>query len=104
MLTISSASEMTQLSQDARHAGKRIGFVPTMGALHQGHISLVRAARSQSDVVVASVFVNPTQFAPTEDFTKYPRNLDEDSRVLAAEKTDFLFNPSVDEMYPDGAS
>jgi pantoate--beta-alanine ligase len=104
MRTISSASEMNQLSQDARHAGKRIGFVPTMGALHQGHISLVRAARSQSDVVVASVFVNPTQFAPTEDFTKYPRNLDEDSRVLAAEKTDFLFNPSVDEMYPDGAS
>jgi pantoate--beta-alanine ligase len=104
MLTISSASEMTQLSKDARRAGKRIGFVPTMGALHQGHISLVRAARSQSDVVVASVFVNPTQFAPTEDFNKYPRNLDEDSRVLAAEKTDFLFNPSVDEMYPDGAS
>lgn len=104
MLTISSASEMTQLSKDARRAGKRIGFVPTMGALHLGHISLVRAARPQSDVVVASVFVNPTQFAPTEDFTMYPRNLDEDSRVLAAEKTDFLFNPSVDEMYPNGAS
>src|SRR5215471_17726298 len=100
MLTISSPTEMTRLSKEARRAAKRIGFVPTMGALHQGHISLVRAARSQSDIVVASIFVNPTQFGPTEDFARYPRKLEEDSKLLVAEKTDFLFNPSVDQIYP----
>jgi pantoate--beta-alanine ligase len=75
-----------------------------MGALHQGHISLVRAARSQSDIVVASIFVNPTQFGPTEDFARYPRKLEEDSRLLVAENTDYLFNPSLDQMYPSGVS
>lgn len=104
MLTISSPSEITWLSKEASRAGKRIGLVPTMGALHQGHISLVRAARSQSDIVVASIFVNPTQFGPTEDFAKYPRKLEEDSRLLVAENTDYLFNPSVDQMYPTGVS
>lgn len=104
MLTISSPTEMTRLSHEAHRAGKRVGFVPTMGALHQGHISLVRAARAQCDVVVASVFVNPTQFGPNEDFARYPRNLEEDSRLLAAEKTDYLFSPSVDHIYPGGAS
>ena len=104
MLTISSPSEMTRLSKEARRAGRRIGLVPTMGALHQGHISLVRAARSQSDIVVASIFVNPTQFGPTEDFAKYPRKLEEDSRLLVAENTDYLFNPSVEQMYPSGVS
>src|SRR6516225_9459073 len=104
MLTISSPSEMTRLSREARRAGKRVGFVPTMGALHLGHISLVRAARSQSDAVVASIFVNPTQFGPTEDFARYPRKLEEDSRLLVAENTDYLFNPSLDQMYPSGVS
>lgn len=104
MLTIPSPSEMTRFSLEAHRAGKRLGFVPTMGALHQGHISLVRAARAQCDVVVASVFVNPTQFGPKEDFARYPRNLEEDSRLLAAEKTDYLFHPSAENMYPSGAS
>jgi pantoate--beta-alanine ligase len=104
MLTISSPSEMTRFSREAHRAGKRVGLVPTMGALHQGHISLVRAARAQCDVVVASIFVNPTQFGPNEDFARYPRNLEEDSRLLAAERTDYLFNPSAESMYPNGAS
>jgi pantoate--beta-alanine ligase len=104
MLTISSPSEMTRLSQKAHRAGKRVGFVPTMGALHEGHMSLVRAARNQCDVVVTSVFVNPTQFGPNEDFARYPRSLEQDSRLLAAEKTDYLFSPSVDDIYPSGAS
>ncbi len=104
MLTVSSPSEITRLSQQAHRAGQSIGFVPTMGALHRGHISLVRAARAQCAVVVASIFVNPTQFGPTEDFAKYPRSLEGDSRLLAAERTDYLFSPSVEEMYPSGAA
>ena len=104
MLTISSPSEMTRLSREARRAGKLVGFVPTMGALHQGHISLVRAARSQSDAVVASIFVNPTQFGPTEDFAKYPRNLEKDSAMLIAEGVRYLFAPAAEAMYPEGSS
>lgn len=104
MRTISSAAQLTALSQEARRSGKRIGLVPTMGALHEGHLSLVRTARSQSDVVVVSLFVNPTQFGPKEDLSKYPRTLEKDSALLQAEKVDFLFNPSVEEMYPPGAS
>lgn len=104
MRTISSAAEITALCQEARRSGKRVGMVPTMGALHEGHLSLVRTARSQSDVVVVSLFVNPTQFGPKEDLSKYPRTLEKDSVLLQAEQVDFLFNPSVDEMYPPGAS
>jgi pantoate--beta-alanine ligase len=104
MLTLTSASELTALSRQARRSGKRIGFVPTMGALHQGHISLVRAARSRCDVVTASIFVNPAQFGPNEDFAKYPRSLEADCAMLAAEKTDVLFAPAVEEIYPAGAS
>lgn len=104
MLTITSASELTALSRQARRAGQRVGFVPTMGALHQGHISLVRAARSRCDVVIASIFVNPTQFGPNEDFASYPRNLEKDSAILASQKTDYLFVPAVEEIYPSGAS
>jgi pantoate--beta-alanine ligase len=104
MLTITSAAEMMALSREARRAGRRIGFVPTMGALHEGHISLVRAARSRSEVVVTSIFVNPTQFGPKEDLARYPRTLEADSALLRTENTDYLFHPSVDEMYPAGAS
>jgi len=89
---------------EARRAGKRLGFVPTMGALHEGHLSLIRAARAHCDVVAASVFVNPTQFGPNEDFSKYPRTLERDKELLAAENTDILFVPSTEEMYPPGAS
>lgn len=104
MLAVSSAAEMTAFSKEVRRFGKRLGFVPTMGALHQGHLSLIRAARSQSDVVAVSIFVNPTQFGPKEDFSKYPRRVEEDSALLRAEKVDCLFCPSVEEMYPAGAS
>jgi len=104
MLILTSAAEVTAISKEARHAGKSIGFVPTMGALHQGHLSLVRTARAQADVVIASVFVNPTQFGPTEDFSKYPRDPEKDSAMLAAEKCDHLFLPSVEEMYPPGGT
>jgi len=102
MLSITSPSEITAVSLQVRRAGKRVGFVPTMGALHQGHLSLVRAARAQCDVVVASIFVNPKQFGPTEDFAKYPRTLESDSAQLAQEKCDYVFCPSVDDMYPSG--
>ncbi len=104
MLILTSAAEVTAVSKEARHAGKRLGFVPTMGALHDGHLSLVRTARAQADVVITSIFVNPTQFGPTEDFSKYPRDAEKDSAMLAAEKSDYLFLPSVAEMYPPGAT
>jgi pantoate--beta-alanine ligase len=104
MLTLTSAAEVLAVSKEAHRAGKRVGFVPTMGALHPGHLSLVRTARTQSDVVIASVFVNPKQFGPTEDFSRYPRDAGKDSAMLAAEKTDFLFMPTVEEMYPPGAT
>jgi pantoate--beta-alanine ligase len=104
MLILTSAAEVTAVSKEAHRAGKRVGFVPTMGALHQGHLSLVRTARAQSDVVIVSVFVNPRQFGPNEDFSKYPREPEKDAAMLAAEKTDYLFLPSVEEMYPPGAT
>ncbi|HET7347328.1 MAG TPA: pantoate--beta-alanine ligase, partial [Acidobacteriaceae bacterium] len=77
---------------------------PTMGALHEGHLSLIRAARAACDVVVATIFVNPKQFGPTEDFAKYPRTFDADCDLLRAEEVDILFAPAVDEMYPPGAT
>jgi pantoate--beta-alanine ligase len=104
METILTAADMTAISRQAHREGKRVGFVPTMGALHQGHLSLVRAAREQTDIVVTSIFVNPTQFGPTEDFSKYPRTFEKDSAMLAAEKTDYIFSPSVEEMYPKDAT
>jgi pantoate--beta-alanine ligase len=95
--------EMRAASRAVRRAGKRLGFVPTMGALHQGHISLVQAARVSSDVVVASIFVNPTQFGPNEDLAKYPRSFDRDCEMLEREGVELLFAPPVEEMYPPGA-
>lgn len=86
----------------ARADGLTVGFVPTMGALHEGHLSLVRAAKAEADVVVASVFVNPTQFAPGEDFEAYPRDEARDAALLAETGCDLLYAPNRAAMYPDG--
>ena len=85
-----------------RAKGERIAFVPTMGALHEGHLTLVRAAREKADRVVVSIFVNPTQFGPNEDLDAYPRTLEADSRLLEGEGGDALWAPNAEEMYPDG--
>ncbi|HET9742595.1 MAG TPA: pantoate--beta-alanine ligase [Terriglobales bacterium] len=103
MKTLTTITETRPAVRAVRQQGKRIGFVPTMGALHAGHISLVRAAKARCDFAVVSIFVNPAQFGPNEDFTKYPRTLEADSAKLQAEGVDLLFAPSVEEMYPPGA-
>lgn len=104
MELVTDISEMQSLSLSARKAGRSIGFVPTMGYLHEGHFSLMRTARAENDVVVVSIFVNPAQFGPGEDFQKYPRNLDWDSPMAEEAGTDILFCPSVEDMYPEGFS
>ena len=103
MDTLQTIESMRAASREARKSGRRLGFVPTMGALHEGHLSLVRTAKAQSDVVVVSIFVNPTQFGPSEDLARYPRPFEKDRALLQQEGVDFLFAPSVEEMYPPGA-
>jgi pantoate--beta-alanine ligase len=98
-----SIAEVRAASRTGRREGKSLGLVPTMGALHEGHLSLVRAAKAQCDLVVVSIFVNPLQFGPNEDLAKYPRNFDRDRELLAKEGADFIFAPSVDQIYPPGA-
>ena len=95
--------DMRTASRAARLTGLRLGLVPTMGALHEGHLSLVRAAKAQCDVVVVSLFVNPLQFGPNEDLGKYPRTFERDCELLEREGIDFLFAPSTTEMYPADA-
>jgi pantoate--beta-alanine ligase len=104
MQIVRSIAEMRAALRELRAQNQTVGLVPTMGALHAGHISLVRAARAKCDVVVASIFVNPMQFGPNEDFSKYPRTFEEDCRLLEQEGVALLFAPTVGEMYPVGAT
>jgi pantoate--beta-alanine ligase len=103
MRILTTISEMRAACRAARSQGKRLGFVPTMGALHDGHRSLVRAAKAGCATVAASIFVNPTQFGPNEDLAKYPRSFEPDCALLEREEVDLLFAPSVEQMYPEGA-
>lgn len=102
MQTLTSLEMLRTALAELRRDGARIALVPTMGALHEGHLTLVRAARARCDHVVASIFVNPRQFGPTEDFDAYPRQLAEDAALLAAEGTALLWAPDAQAMYPDG--
>jgi pantoate--beta-alanine ligase len=102
MQVCATISETRAVCRAAHGDRKRIGLVPTMGALHEGHLSLVRTARAQCDVVAVSLFVNPTQFGPTEDLSKYPRQFERDRRLLENEGVEILFAPAVEEMYPQG--
>jgi pantoate--beta-alanine ligase len=100
MERVSRVSEIRDRGRALRAGGARIGFVPTMGALHEGHLRLIDVARREADAVVMSVFVNPLQFGPKEDFTRYPRDLDGDAAKAESRGADLLFAPGVDEMYP----
>jgi pantoate--beta-alanine ligase len=100
---VRTVAEMQSVCRGLRTGGSVLGFVPTMGALHEGHLSLVRRARSECDTVVVSIFVNPLQFAPGEDFAKYPRTFEADCRSLETERVDLLFAPDAAEMYPNGS-
>jgi pantoate--beta-alanine ligase len=102
MRTLRTVSELREALAPARRAGRTIGLVPTMGAFHEGHLSLIRRARGDCDVVVVSLFVNPTQFAPSEDLAAYPRDEQRDAALAEAEGVDLLFAPPVEEVYPDG--
>jgi len=103
MERVASIEEVRGALAHPRLEGRTIGFVPTMGALHEGHLSLVHASQRHADLTVVSIFVNPTQFGPNEDFDSYPRDLEGDSALLAAEGADILFTPTVDIMYPRGS-
>ncbi len=102
MISYKHSFYLLQFIERQRKLGRTIGFVPTMGALHQGHISLINAAKEECDIVVCSIFVNPTQFNNESDLEKYPRTLDEDKALLEAAECDIVFLPSVKEMYPKG--
>jgi pantoate--beta-alanine ligase len=102
MEVIESISEMKNLVKEWKQQGLSIGFVPTMGYLHEGHLALVRRAKELSDRVVVSIFVNPIQFAPGEDYQRYPRDLERDKALLEKEGVDVLFSPKAEEMYPPG--
>jgi pantoate--beta-alanine ligase len=102
MLVVATIAEVRAAVSAARESGATIGFVPTMGALHEGHLSLVARARRETDFTVMSIFVNPLQFGPNEDLSRYPRPVDEDERLAEAAGVDLLFRPEVADMYPSG--
>jgi|UniRef100_A0A7V3RH03 pantoate--beta-alanine ligase len=102
MKIVKKIPELKRIIHLIKRKNKKIGFVPTMGYLHEGHLSLIRVAQKNTDFVVCSIFVNPIQFGPNEDFDRYPRDLKRDEALLKKEKVDLLFYPSIKEMYPDG--
>jgi pantoate--beta-alanine ligase len=104
MYKVKEISKLKEIIRSSKQKNKRIGFVPTMGALHKGHLSLVKKAVRQCDFVVVSIFVNPLQFGPNDDFKRYPRSIGGDERLLGDEKVDVLFCPSSEEMYKKGHS
>lgn len=104
MIVIRNVDELKQYSIDQRSKGKSVGFVPTMGFLHDGHVSLIKRAAVECDVVITSLFVNPTQFAPHEDFDSYPRDFEHDYNLAKNAECDVLFAPAREEMYPEGAA
>lgn len=102
MRIVTRSEDMQRLSLEYKRQGKTVGFVPTMGYLHEGHTSLINIARKHADVVVVSIFVNPIQFGPSEDYDRYPRDIERDKEILEKMGVDVMFYPSVDDMYPKG--
>ena len=102
MKVVTSVAGMKALARQWKKEGKKVGFVPTMGYLHEGHLSLVRESKKRADITVVSIFVNPAQFGPNEDFKKYPRDLEKDSAYLEKGGVDCLFYPDAAEIYPPG--
>ncbi|WAM33259.1 pantoate--beta-alanine ligase [Caldicellulosiruptor morganii] len=102
MDVIRTIQEMKNVVKNLKNQGKTIGFVPTMGYLHEGHLSLVRRSKSENDITIMSIFVNPIQFGPNEDYDRYPRDFERDRSLAEKEGVDYIFYPSVQEMYPDG--
>ncbi|KLO23607.1 pantoate--beta-alanine ligase [Marinitoga sp. 1155] len=104
MEIINNINKMKNIRNELIKKGKTIGFVPTMGYLHKGHLSLVEQARKDNDIVIVSIFVNPTQFGPNEDFDRYPRDMERDMEMLKPFNVDYIFHPSVEEIYPENYS